>query len=162
MRLAECRLVRRPALYFVAALLSGCVGDLVELTPPKPAADLAGSNNSVGDMAGASHNGDGMTAQTIHFTPDIQQDIHNLGCAAAACHAAGQTMILKDPAADTATQMANYTAFTAQANTGGNSPVLTKNLAGNAVTHSGGKAFQTVTDPVYVRWLNWINDGNLP
>ncbi len=154
--------MRRSTLILAALFASGCVGDLVELTPPG-AADLAGAVVNA-DLAGPGNNNPdgGGTPQSVHFTPDIQTDIHNLGCAAAACHGGTQVPQLKDPAADTATQMANYTNFTAEANQGANSPVLSENLAGNGVTHSGGKAFASASDPVYVRWLAWINAGNPP
>src|SRR5690348_14711978 len=131
--------MRRFALTALIATLPACVGELVELTPPD-------GSGSFGDMAGRPSGGDGGT-QSVKFNPDIQLDIHNLGCAAATCHGGTQIPVLKD-ATDTATVMQNYTNFLSEANMGVGSPVLTKNLASSGVTHGGGKPFSTQSDPI--------------
>jgi len=153
--------VRRLALTFVIGTLTGCVGDLVELTPPMhqdagttPQPDLSNGNPNPGSDGGG-------TPQSVKFNPDINTDIQNLGCAAAACHGGTQIPLLKS-ATDTASINANYSAFTAEANTGANSPVLTKNLNNSGVTHTGGKPFTDTSNAVYQRWLGWINAGNPP
>jgi hypothetical protein len=130
---------------------TGCVGDLVELTPVNK--DAAGGADQAGGGGGDGGGG------APRFNPDINTDIHNLGCAAATCHGGTQVPILHD-GTDTNTVMMNYVNFTADANTGESSPVLTKNLTTSGVTHGGGKNFATTADPIYVRWLAWINAGN--
>jgi hypothetical protein len=147
----------------VIGSLTGCVGDLVELTPPAKV-DMAGGNQPAPDLAGGNPNpgtDGGGVPQSAKFNPDVNADILNLGCAAAACHGGTQIPLLKN-ASDTTSIMSNYTAFTAVANTGANSPVLTKNLTNSGVTHSGGKPFLDANNAVYQRWLGWINAGNPP
>ena len=96
-----------------------------------------------------------MTPQSAKFNPDIETDIENLGCSNAACHGGAQTPVLKNGQA-----AANYTNFVMDAMSGANSLVLTKNLQGSGMTHAGGIKFTSTSDPVYQRWLKWINAGN--
>ncbi len=160
MGLAESRPVRDLALILLIGSMTGCVGDLVELTPPKqsdgggmPATDGPPSNPS---------SPDGGTPQSVKFDPDIQADITQLGCANTGCHGGTTNVPVLGPANNAAAIMANYTAFVAQANTGANSPVLTNNLNNDGVTHTGGKPFADTTNATYQRWLGWINAGNPP
>jgi hypothetical protein len=56
--------------------------------------------------------------------------------------------------------MANYMAFSSYANSGATSLVLTDNLPPSAggTPHPATK-FTGTSDPVYQRWLGWINAG---
>jgi hypothetical protein len=153
--------VRRLALILVIGSLTGCVGDLVELTPPMhpdagatPQPDLSNGNPNPGSDGGG-------TPQSVKFNPDINNDILMLGCAAATCHGGTQVPLLKN-ASDATSIMANYNSFTPLANTGANSPVLTENLSTSGITHTGGKPFADTSNAVYQRWLGWINAGNPP
>ncbi len=137
----------------LAAPLSGCIGDLVELTPKDQ-----GTNNNP-DLSMGGGGGDGGGGGNPVFNPDIFNDIVSLGCTSGGCHGGTTPPVLKNMT-DPTTMMANYTNFTADANMGAGSLVLTKNLAGNGVSHGGGKAFPSTSDPVYMRWLAWINAGN--
>lgn len=155
MAIAEAGHVRRHhTLLILSFAAAGCVGDLVEIGGNN-GADLSTGGGSP-DLAGMNGGGgDGGSTQSVHFSPDIETDIENLGCTASVCHGGSQIPVLKNGAA-----MMNYTNFKADAMTGENSPVLTKNLQGSGVTHGGGSKFQSTSDPVYVRWLAWINAGN--
>ena len=148
--------VRSLALLAPFFLLAGCVGDLHDLGGGsdggmQQGADLSQSGGQ--DLAGSNPDG-GMMPQAAKFDPDINNDIMVLGCTATACHGGTQIPILKDGAV-----AMNYTDFKAEATLGEGSPVLTKNLAGSGVTHGGGSKFQTKADPIYARWLAWINAG---
>jgi hypothetical protein len=164
MTLAERRPMLRLASLF---LLSGCVGDLVELTP----GPLTGSTS---DMAQASTGGTGGTTgggttagggsadlavAAPHFNPTIQADIDALGCSAASCHGGAQTPVLKRMPIAAADITTNYDDFKAEAMNGAQSNILVKNLAGSGVTHTGGSSFASTSDPIYQRWLAWINAG---
>ena len=138
--------MRRPALTACLALAAGCVGDLVELAPPSRDAGPPGMSDMV-------------VNRNVKFNPDIEMDINTIGCSVISCHGGTQLMVLKN-ASDTPTIMMNYTQFLAYANMGASSQVLTKNLAGDMVSHSGGKPFASTSDPVYARWLAWIMAGN--
>ena len=162
MTLAEC--LRMFRLVLAVALLSGCVGDLVELTPSVkrdlttgPTVDLA--EPPAGDDGGGG--GADMAAPAPTFDPAIQADINTLGCAAAACH--GNTQfppLLVANAVAPADKQANYDNFKAKALMGELSTVLTKNLAGSGVAHVGGSSFANKNDAIYQRWLAWINAGH--
>ena len=165
MLLAEQGGMLRLALLF---LLTGCVGDLVELTPgskgdmaqaPQPQPDLAEPPASP-DGGGGGDVDLAQPVQTLHFDPTIQADIDNLGCSASSCHGGTQVPVLKRLPATDADKTANYNAFKAEAMNGANSNVLVKNLAGSGVTHTGGSSFASTQDPIYQRWLTWINEGN--
>jgi len=136
----------------------GCVGDLV---------DLKASSVMAGDLGhGAS---DGSAPGDSAPPPDggavgfdaILGDVVALGCAAASCHGSTQTPVLRD-APDAAVRLATFQAFVGAASSGANSTVLTKNLAGDNITHVGGKPFASTSDGVYQRWLAWIAAGNPP
>jgi hypothetical protein len=144
-------------------VLSGCVGDLVELTPGTRT-DMAQQQQVAADMAqgggttGTGGNAD-LAAPTPHFNPTIQADIDTLGCSAASCHGGTQVPLLKRMPILQADIDANYMHFKAEAANGEQSNILVKNLAGSGVTHTGGSAFATKQDAVYQRWLAWINGG---
>jgi hypothetical protein len=148
-------------------LMSGCVGDLVELTPGSRS-DLAQapampdltpppSTGGDGGMGGAPD----LTTVTpaVPFNPQIQTDIDALGCSAASCHGGTQIPILKRMPALPADITANWEQFKTASTQGENSPNLVRNLAGSGVTHTGGAVFASKQDEIYVRWLNWINGG---
>ncbi len=126
------------------------MGDLVDLQAPSVTADLFGHVAS-----------DGATPRDGFVTgfDAIVSDVTALGCAAASCHGGTQPPVLKD-APDAATRMSTYLAFVGAASSGAASTVLTKNLAGDGVTHLGGKPFASTSDGVYQRWLGWITLGN--
>jgi hypothetical protein len=130
--------------------LTGCVGDIVEFTPKGDASQNV-------DLGRGS---DGGNPQAVHFNPEIMADIGMLSCAASTCHGGGLQILVLKPGSDAATIMQNYTSFTAQANMGANSPVLIRNLMTDPTTHSGGKPFASTSDPIYARWLAWIQAGN--
>jgi hypothetical protein len=152
--------VRDLALIILIGSMTGCVGDLVELTPQKPG-DMAGMQPATDGPTG-NPSPDGGTPQSVKFDPDIQADITTLGCANQGCHGGTTNVPVLGPANNAQAIMANYTAFVAQANNGANSPVLTNNLNNDGVTHTGGKPFMDTTNAVYQRWLGWINAGNPP
>lgn len=112
--------------------------------------------NTGGDLAGSTD--DMAMTQSVKFIPDILNDINVNGCPG--CHANGQTPVLKGTAGN---EDADYTSFTAVANTGANSPVLIQNLAvsaGGAAAHPV-HPFADTTNATYQRWLGWINGGNV-
>jgi hypothetical protein len=134
---------------------------------------LAGGTFVDGDGSSSSDGGGGgggndlglesprdMTQAITHFDPTIQADIDNLGCSAASCHG-GTTapLLVQRPVAATDKQD-NYDDFKAEAMMGAASKVLVENLSGSSVTHAGGSAFASKTDPIYQRWLLWIDQGN--
>ena len=151
-----------PMLRFaIVLLMSGCVGDLVELTPGQRTADMA--NTPVGpspDLSqGPTQQPADMAQPPPHFNPTIQADIDSLGCTASSCHGGTQVPVLKRLPTATADITANYNAFKAEAMNGEMSNILTKNLAGSGVTHTGGSSFANKQDAIYQRWLAWINGG---
>jgi len=136
--------------------LSGCVGDLVDITQgPVTAKDAGGGG---GQDAAPAPAGDGGTTKAAVFNPTINADIQ--GCAASFCHGGTQIPLLKT-GTDAATITANYMSFSTEAKkaAGAMSPVLLKNLVGSGVSHGGGTPFRDTTDETYVRWLAWINAG---
>jgi hypothetical protein len=127
---------------------SGCVGDLIELTP-----------------GGASRDGGGDQAMVVNtmpkFFPDIQADIDVLGCPNVACHGGTQVPNLKPMPVTQADKDANYNGVKMRAMNGAMSLVLLKLLNDPSVMgHTGGMLFTGKTDPKYVKWLTWINNGN--
>src|SRR6185436_10810829 len=142
-------------------LLSGCVGDLVELTPGTRT-DMAQASTSpdltMGGTTGGGGNAD-LAEPPPHFNPTLQADIDALGCSAASCHGGTQVPVLKRLPVAQPDIDANYAAFKAEAQNGATSNILTKNLAGSGVSHTGGTSFAATSDPVYQRWLAWINGG---
>ena len=154
--------MRRWALLLV---LSGCVGDLVELTPgskvdlatqPVPSVDLGGSTEDAAPGGSV----DLVLVPAPHFDPTIQADIDSLGCSASSCHGGTQIPVLKRMPVLPADIATNYNDFKAEAMNGEASNILVKNLAGSGVTHTGGSSFADKSDPIYQRWLAWINGGN--
>jgi hypothetical protein len=150
MRLAEGDPVRTAALLILT--MAGCTGDLVDLR------DMAMNGmedmTSTSDMAGMT--GSDASMQSVVFIPTIESDITTLGCPG--CHNGTQIPILKG----TGNEDADYTSFTAVANTGASSPALIQNLA----VAAGGNAahpihpFNDTNDTTYQRWLTWISAGN--
>jgi hypothetical protein len=159
MTLAECRRMLRLAFLL---LMSGCVGDLVELTPGART-DMAQPPQAQPDLSGGGTTGGGGNADLAepapHFNPTIQADVDSLGCSAASCHGGTQVPVLKRLPITQADIDANYAAFKAEAMNGAQSNILVKNLAGSGVSHTGGSSFTNTQDAVYQRWLAWINGG---
>jgi hypothetical protein len=144
---------------FVSALftLTGCVGDLVELTPR----DFAGTGG--GDMATTGTDdmgGGGAVSFATGINPDLVTGAFN--CTSASCHGGVQVPVLKDGAAEI---MNNYMAAKVRATNGATSLWLTKMLpvAEGGVTHLGGNAyFPNKQDAKYVKWLSWVTGGQAP
>jgi hypothetical protein len=159
MTLAEQgRMLRLASLF----LLSGCVGDLVELTPGSAHPDMTQGAVDLLPPAGNQDMGGGtadLAQAAPHFAPTLQADIDSLGCSAASCHGGTQIPLLKRLPITQADIDANYAAFKAEAVNGEQSNILVKNLAGSGVTHTGGSSFAAESDPIYQRWLAWINGG---
>jgi hypothetical protein len=137
----------------VVLMLAGCTGVLVEIGPgARP--DLAGGGGGPVDMAG------GGGPSNAKFFPDVQTDIDSaaLSCSLGGCHGGTQAPVLKANAVAGAGD-ANYTNFMNDVNVGApdQSLVLTKNLPGAA--HGGGSKFSGTNDPVYKKWLGWIQAG---
>ena len=150
-------------------LMAGCVGDLVELTPglkggavdmaqPPATGDLAQAPSGQDDAAPAAPTD--MAAPPVHFDPTIQADIDSLGCSAASCHGGTQVPILVRMPAAATDKTNNYDHFKSEAMMGELSNILVKNLVASGVTHTGGSSFAAKTDPIYQRWLLWIEQGN--
>jgi hypothetical protein len=164
-RLREAwQLLKRASVRFTTLLLafsiSGCVGSLNDLNATgrdgsASSPDLAGGGGDPPDLTSGMDPGDGGLPQSVHFNPDIEMDIELKGCTAVACHGGTQIPVLKN--GDLAN---NYTNFSALANMGVNSPVLAHLLPGATPAHGGGALFTGTSDPVYVRWLAWINAGD--
>ncbi len=153
----------------IVLVLSGCVGDLVELTPgsaPLKSGDMAQTQAADLTSAGSNDGGAGgnadmaQAAALVHFDPTIQADIDSLGCAASSCHGGTQVPLLVATPISATDKTNNYDHFKAEAMMGAMSNVLVKNLAGSGVTHTGGSNFASTQDPIYQRWLAWINQGN--
>lgn len=150
------RIVTMLAVVFVSA----CTGDLVEIGPGSKA-DMAGTGGNGGDdMAMAQGGGDGGGQSSVKFSPDIQADIDSKGCTNTACHG-GTTNPpqLKAMATAQADIDANYMGFTMNCNTTSpdQSNVLKTMLPGGG--HAGGQQFASTSDPIYMRWLAWIQAG---
>jgi hypothetical protein len=136
------------AISVCAVVCAGCHGDLFELPAGQDAGppDLAAVDAPVGPV----------------FFPAIQMDLDALACSTAQCHGSGATpmKVTPMPSGDAALR-ANYIEVKARAQMGAMSLLLVKSLEGSAVTHIGGKRFASTGDPVYQRWLAWI-DANAP
>lgn len=93
------------------------------------------------------------------FIPDIQADIDAKSCSAAACHGSSNPPTLKAMPTQQADIDTNYIGFTANCDTGApdQSNVLKTMLPGGG--HAGGQEFASTSDPVYQRWLRWIQAG---
>jgi hypothetical protein len=145
-----------PVAFVVSGLMLGCTGDLVEIGPGARA-DMSGM--APADMAQAG--GGEMGPSNLKFFPDIQMDIETKTCSLGACHGMNQAPIFK-PMAQLATQAdkdLNYNNFKSVVNLTApdQSLVLTRPLPGSG--HGGGTQFQNTQDPVYQRWLGWIQAG---
>lgn len=102
---------------------------------------------------------------------DINRDMDQpiLGCTspAAACHGTDKPVgivKLKDGFTsknDMAVLMANYQAVLTEVklNDPATSPFLLRPLKNSGLAHTGGKVFNDTADPVYQRWLKWIQLG---
>lgn len=98
----------------------------------------------------------------VHFSTGafpVQADIDALGCAATGCHAVatGTYVPLLQASPGPVAEMQNWANFKAEAGM-----ILSKCLAGNGVTHAGAanvKPFASESDPVYVRWADWLAEG---
>ncbi len=144
---------------FGIALLIGCTGDLVELTPGGPK-DMTAPTG--GGDAGQGGGGE-MGPSTLKFFPDIQGDMDAKTCTSVACHGStnaasnGGFSVKPMPTAQ-ADIDANYMAVMNEVNTTtpDQSPLLIQpGTAGSG--HTGGMVFTTGTaDPTYQRWLAWI------
>jgi hypothetical protein len=151
---------RNPMLRFaIVLLMSGCVGDLVELTPGQRTGDMANTQVPLPDLSQGQQSPGDMAMPPPHFNPTIQADIDSLGCTASSCHGGTQVPVLKRLPTAQADIDANYNAFKAEANKGEMSNILVKNLAGSGVSHTGGSNFANKQDVIYQRWLAWINGG---
>lgn len=155
------RLAERDRMRIFTALaiifVSGCTGDLVEIGSGAKG-DMANTGGAGGDMAQAG--GGEMGPMSVKFSPDIQMDIDTKGCTNAACHNnTTNPPQLKAMATAQADIDSNYTNFTANCNTGApdQSNVLKTMLPGGG--HAGGQMFASTTDPVYMKWLAWIQAG---
>jgi hypothetical protein len=135
----------------LALILAGCTGDLVELGPKTGTGGSGGGGGST-DMA------QGTSGGAAKFNPDIQRDIDSLGCSSGGCHGAGVKPALTMGASGAALDT-NYTNFIGDCTTANpaGSPVLAKNLPG--ASHVGGAKFSGTSDPIYTRWLAWIQAG---
>jgi len=150
-------------------LLAGCVSDFskvdqgppdfaepvdmahpVDLTPPvdlEPPPDL--------------------TPPIPRWNPDIQTDFDNLGCGSVNCHAVStglySPLIQAMPgAAAMAQNYSNVIADGANLTSPSASLILTKNLAGDGVSHAGSatfKPFISANDAMYKKWLYWLSNG---
>lgn len=105
-----------------------------------------------------------LTPAVPRFAPDIQSDIDRLNCASSSCHGVtpGLYMPILQAMPGTAVEQQNYTNLLVDIMDAPNeamSLILTKNLAGNGVTHAGSaniKPFADTNDPTYQKWLHWL------
>jgi hypothetical protein len=134
-------------------LLVGCVGELVAIVPS--VADQGVSSGA--DMAQPQEMGDGK----VHFFPDIQADLDKLSCTTAgACHGGTQAPMWKAAPTSQTDKDNNYQNFIGECNTTTPTMSLVIQKSTGAVSHTGGALLKT-TDPAYMRWINWIGDGEL-
>jgi len=160
MRIAERDAVRVSALAFI--FMVGCTGDITDLKMMSGGGDMAMNGN--GDMTGSTDDmggtpDDSMMPQSVKFTPDIENDLNTFGCPGCHMPGSGRTLLVTGTNVDS-----DYTSFTAQANNGANSPVLTVNLPVAAGGTDGAHPvhpFTDTTNATYVKWLGWINAGNV-
>lgn len=94
---------------------------------------------------------------------DVQKDVDALGCAAAGCHVMYPPLLIPNPTVGPALMQnwSNFRAYTTVDQDGGVaalSLVLAKPTAGTGVAHAGGKSING-GDPVYTRWLRWVEEG---
>lgn len=137
-------------------IVTGCTGDLVPLVP-QGTADMASGSADMALPGGA----DGAAPRTVKFSPDIQQDLDAKGCSSASCHGNANTPPQLHAMATTPAEVdVNYANFVGSCNQGApaSSAVLTPWLP---TGHGGGALFAGAgtSDPVYQRWLAWIQAG---
>jgi hypothetical protein len=137
-----------PALCAALVLAGGCVGRITDLSPAPADPDAAAPATDDGAAVG------------VTFYPTIAADIDALGCSNASCHGGAAPMHLVAGASSATDRAQTYDAFRAHAMSGESSPVLVKNLAGSGVAHGGGSNFASTSDPIYRRWLAWIQAGD--
>lgn len=89
--------------------------------------------------------------------PAVQSDVDRMGCATVTCHQAYAPLLF--PATTGALLHQNYLNFVAETDGATTSKVLSRLLAADASSHSGGKFFAATTDVTYQRWLRWIQFG---
>jgi hypothetical protein len=137
--------------------LLACQGAL-KLNDPGEVRDMA----TAPDLAGEP------TPGFISFA-DINRDLDRFeyGCTNgfSSCHGGatptGLMSLEKNANQDMTTLMANYSAVLTRVNTTmpDQSLILQKMLKTSTVAHSGLKPFDTISDPIYQRWLLWIQKG---
>jgi hypothetical protein len=144
---------------FALALLAGCTGDLVELTPGSP-------DMSVGAVADLAQAGGGEMGPSVgaKFSPDIQADLDAKGCTSVACHGTSgnnSVMYVKPMATAQADIDTNYMNVMNEVNK--TSPAQSPLLVQPGTTgsgHVGGIVFTMgANDPTYMKWLAWIQAG---
>lgn len=100
--------------------------------------------------------------QPYYFDPIIQKDLDALGCASGSCHGTKAPVLISHPITIVDVD-ANYNALAIDTHSGPTSLILTKTLATSGIQHadnsSPAKPFASTGDPVYQRWLLWINAG---
>ncbi len=150
-----------PAVMALVLPLTGCTGDLVDLRAADGSAQMSADMSAGTDAMGGMPGNDAGGTQNVTFAGQVFMDLQTKGCTSGACHGGTQVPVLKGQSVDT-----DYTSILMNpqdAQSGGNSLILTKNLPASAggVTHGGGTAFPSGTsDPTYQRWLAWITAGN--
>jgi hypothetical protein len=137
--------IEQAATLWLALASAGCVGNLWEL--PSHADGGAPAEDLLACAPGA-------MPQNVHFQPDIEMDLERLGCAAAVCHGGTKAPFLKDGNVD-----GNYANFSALAKMGAMSPILAHLLRDAVPPHGGGVLFSSTCDPMYAKWLAWIEAG---
>jgi hypothetical protein len=137
----------------------GCVADLVPLSTGTPnATDTSDLATGSSDMATSPTTPPSPSdAGGPAFNPTIWSSVQSLGCAG--CHSGGPPLKLVAAPTSASDWSSNYREFSSRAKNGDKSLVLTKNVAGSGVSHAGGSAFSSTSDPTYVQWLAWINAG---
>jgi hypothetical protein len=150
-------------------LAAGCTGDLTDLGPAGKGTGGSGGAPSGGGGAGGTGGSGGAAPMNVTFA-DIQADFDAKICTNSGCHGAatvpGGAVFLITPMATGAALATNYANTKNEINTDAgnqaNSLILTKNLAvaAGGVNHTGGNTtFASTTDPLYLKWLNWIKAG---
>jgi hypothetical protein len=144
--------VARLGLWLGALALAGCLS----------AFDT--SSGGGGDMAVASGDQASGGTAAVYFNPDVQRDLDTLGCTISACHGSSASPVIVAMPTSTSDWTTNYGNIHTDCTTldclggGASSLLLTKPLQGSVV-HTGTKPFASTDDPVYQRWLAWIDAG---
>jgi hypothetical protein len=147
-------ILRGVCLGALAACGLSAIGCLPSFDNGGAAPDMAAP--AAADLAGA--------APAVYFDPDVQADLDALGCTASACHGATASPVIAAMPSVVADWTTNYSDIRADCTTldciggGASSLLLTKPLQGS-IAHSGTKPFASTSDPVYRRWLAWIDAG---